>query len=111
MTRPYKKIKVDKRRGDALENLERLKSVCNRERSFIGDLIDVIQKYDDLSDGELKYLANLKVPTDETKALELAKEVKKQIPENYIDNIKTRAEAIDSQTEVIMFTEDLRNDD
>ncbi len=111
LTRPYKKIKLDKRRGEALENLERLKSVCNRERSFIGDLIDVIQKYDDLSDGELKYLANLKVPTDETKALELAKEVKKQIPENYIDNIKTRAEAIDSQTEVIMFTEDLRNDD
>ena len=37
-------------------------------------------------------------------------ELKERIPVHYIIQIKTRVEAIDSQTEIIMFTEDLRSD-
>lgn len=111
ITKPYQKIKMDKRRGEAIDNLEKLKSVCNKERGYIDDLLAVIKNYDDLSDGELKYLANLKIPTNADDAFAKAKEIKQKIPENYIDNIKTRAEAIDAQAEIIMFTEDLRNDD
>ena len=43
-------------------------------------------------------------------AAELVVELKQKIPVHYIIQIKTRVEAIDSQAEIIMFTEDLRND-
>ena len=36
-------------------------------------------------------------------------EIKEKIPAHYIIQIKERVEAIDAQTEIIMFTEDLRN--
>jgi hypothetical protein len=71
-------------------------------------LIEVIKKYDDLSDGELKYLANIDIIPN--KAADTISEVKKEIPVHYIIQIKQKAESIDAQTEIIMFTEDLRND-
>ena len=37
-------------------------------------------------------------------------ELKTKIPVHYIVQIKEKVESIDAQTEVIMFTEDLRND-
>jgi len=37
-------------------------------------------------------------------------EIKKEIPVHYIIQIKQKVESIDAQTEIIMFTEDLRND-
>lgn len=37
-------------------------------------------------------------------------EIKKKIPVHYIIQIKQKAESIDAQTEIIMFTEDLRYD-
>ncbi|MBR2302987.1 MAG: helicase, partial [Clostridia bacterium] len=59
--KPYPKIKIDKRRRSALDNLEQLKIWVPTEKDYIIDLIDVIKTYDDLSDGELKYLANLSI--------------------------------------------------
>ena len=82
--------------------------VCPTERDYLVDLIDVIKKYDDLSDGELKYLAAISVK--KSSVMETLTELKHKIPVHYIIQIKTRVEAIDAQTEVIMFTEDLRND-
>ena len=81
--------------------------MCIRERNYIDDLLLVIKTYDDLSDGELKYLAKLQanVSTAQEKVLEL----KKEIPVHYLIQIKARAESIDAQSEIIMFTEDLRN--
>ena len=78
------------------------------EKDYISDLIGVIKNYDDLSDGELKYLANLAVRTDNAQTLVL--EIKGKIPVHYIIQIKQRVESIDAQTEIIMFTEDLRYD-
>ena len=83
-------------------------AICPTEKDYITDLIDVIKTYDDLSDGELKYLAALVVR--KANAAELVVELKQKIPVHYIIQIKTRVEAIDSQAEIIMFTEDLRND-
>lgn len=71
-------------------------------------MIEVIKNYDDLSDGELKFLANVVVKPD-TVANVIA-EIKKKIPVHYIIQIKQKAESIDAQTEIIMFTEDLRYD-
>ena len=88
--------------------MQQLLVVCPTERDYIADLIDVIKKYDDLSDGELKYLAAISVKKGS--AIETVTELKRKIPVHYIIQIKTRVESIDAQTEVIMFTEDLRND-
>ena len=82
--------------------------VCPAEKDYIADLLDVIKTYDDLSDGELKYLANLTVK--KSGADETVKELKEKIPVNYIIQIKRKVESIDAQTEIIMFTEDLRSD-
>lgn len=106
--RPYTKIKLDKRKGEAIENLEKLAVICPYEKDYIADLLDVIKSYDDLSDGELKYLARLTVKTSGAK--EIVEELKTKIPVNYIIQIKRKVESIDAQAEVIMFTEDLRND-
>lgn len=106
--KPHPKIRLDKRRSEALNNLQQLLVICPAEKDYITDLIDVIKTYDDLSDGELKYLAALVVR--KANADEIVVELKQKIPVHYIIQIKTRVEAIDSQAEIIMFTEDLRND-
>lgn len=106
--RPQPKIRLDKRKSEALDNLQQLLVVCPAEKDYITDLIDVIKTYDDLSDGELKYLAALMVR--QNNAGEIVAEMKVKVPVHYIIQIKTRVEAIDSQSEIIMFTEDLRND-
>ena len=106
--KPHPKIRIDKRKSEALDNLQQLLAICPAEKDYITDLIDVIKTYDDLSDGELKYLAALVVR--KANAAELVVELKQKIPVHYIIQIKTRVEAIDSQAEIIMFTEDLRND-
>ncbi len=106
--KPYPKIRLDKRKSEALDNLQQLLVVCPAEKDYITDLIDVIKTYDDLSDGELKYLAALMVR--QGNAAEIVSELKAKIPVHYIIQIKTRVESIDSQSEIIMFTEDLRND-
>jgi Superfamily II DNA and RNA helicases len=105
---PYPKIKLDKRKSEAIDNLQQLQVVCPGEKSYIADLLDVIKTYDDLSDGELYYLAKMTVR--KSNAIETVAELKQRIPEHYIIQIKEKAESIDSQSEIIMFTEDLRND-
>lgn len=105
--RPYPKINLDKRKGQAIENLEKLLAVVPAEKDYIKDLLEVIKTFDDLSDGELKYLANIAVRSSD--ASETVQGIKEKIPAHYIIQIKERVEAIDAQTEIIMFTEDLRN--
>lgn len=106
--RTYVKIRMDKRKSQAIDNLEMLAATCSAEKDYIADLLDVIKSYDDLSDGELKYLANLSVSA--VRAKEIVEELKLKIPVNYIIQIKRKVESIDAQSEIIMFTEDLRSD-
>jgi hypothetical protein len=106
--KPYPKIKLDKRKSEALDNLNQLLALCPKEKDYIKDLIEIIRSYDDLSDGELKYLAGLSIRKSNVD--EMVPELKQKIPVHYIIQIKTRVENIDAQTEIIMFTEDLRND-
>lgn len=104
--KPYPKVTLDKRKGQAIDSLEQLKVACPAEKNYICDLLEVIRSYDDLSDGELKYLAMLKVTG--SKANEIVSDLKVKIPVHYIIQIKQKVESIDAQTETIMFTEDLR---
>lgn len=106
--KPHPKIRIDKRKSTALDNLQKLLTAYPAEKDYLNDLINIIKTYDDLSDGELKYLAGLVVRV--ANASEIMVELKQKIPVHYIIQIKTRVEAIDAQAEIIMFTEDLRND-
>lgn len=106
--KPYPKVNLDKRKGQAIDNLEKLIYVYPVEKDYISDLLEVIKSYDDLSDGELKYLANLNIRKDNVQSL--VSEIKEKIPVHYIIQIKQKVESIDAQTEIIMFTEDLRYD-
>ena len=51
-----------------------------------------------------------KIAVRKNNANEIVDELKIKIPVHYIVQIKEKVENIDAQTEVIMFTEDLRND-
>lgn len=104
--KPYPKVTLDKRKGQAIDTLEQLKTVYPAEKNYLSDLLEVIKSYDDLSDGELKYLAMLKVIP--SKANEIVADLKEKIPVHYIIQIKEKVESIDAQAETIMFTEDLR---
>lgn len=106
--KPYPKIRLDKRKGEAIDKLEQLKIICPNEKDYILDLLEVIKTYDDLSDGELKYLS--KIVIKKNKANDIVEELKTKIPVHYIIQIKEKVENIDAQTEIIMFTEDLRSD-
>lgn len=106
--KPYSKVTLDKRKGQAIDTLEKLKVVCPAEKNYISDLLEVIRSYDDLSDGELKYLAMLKIAP--SKIDEIISDLKFKIPVHYIIQIKQKVESIDAKTETIIFTEDLRND-
>ena len=106
--KPYPKIRLDKRRGQAIDVLEKLVILYPVEKDYLNDLIEIIKNYDDLSDGELKFLAGLKI--NKINAAESFNDIKAKIPEHYIIQIKKKVESIDAQTEIIMFTEDLRND-
>jgi len=106
--KPYQKVRMDARRTNAIENLQQLLAVCPFERNYLNDLIDTIKTYDDLSDGEIKYLANLIVKP--VGAREMVAEIKEKIPSHYLNQIKKRVVAFDMLGEIIIFTEDFRND-
>lgn len=105
--KPYPKVNIDKRKSQAITNLEFICESFPQERDYLNDLLEVIKTYDDLSDGELKYLAGLTMGKESPKAI--VEQIKARIPIHYIVQIKRKVEAIDSQTDIIMFTEDLRS--
>ena len=55
-----------------------------------------------------KYLSKLTIRKNNIK--EIIDDLKSKIPVHYIVQIKEKVESIDAQSEIIMFTEDLRND-
>ena len=106
ITAPHPAPKVEGRRADAIKIIEYLKESFPPERDYLHDLFDAIKDYDDLSDGELKYISQLRLSEDNL--TEVVAELKQKFPVHYINVIKEKAEAIDKVSEIIMFTEDLR---
>ncbi|MEG1509729.1 MAG: helicase-related protein, partial [Clostridia bacterium] len=46
ISKPYPKIKLDKRKSEALDNLQKLLAVCPAEKDYLNDLLEVIRIYD-----------------------------------------------------------------
>lgn len=103
---PHPLPKIEGRRADALKVIEFLKENYKPEKDYLLDLYEAIKTFDDLSDGELKFIAQLTLDSDNLKAA--VDELLNKLTPHYIGVIKERAEAIDRFAEVIMFTEDLR---
>lgn len=106
ITAPHPLPKIQGRRADALKIVEALKELYSPERDYLFDLCDAIREFDDLSDGELKYIAQLRLDEDDLGVA--VQELKQKFTPHYLNVIKQKAEAIDSVSEIIMFTEDLR---
>jgi len=106
ITTPHPLPKLQGRRADALKIVELLKETYSPERDYLFDLYDAIREFDDLSDGELKYISQLRLDEDNLGAT--VQELKQKFASHYLNVIKQKAEAIDSVSEIIMFTEDLR---
>ena len=98
--------KIDGRRQEALKNIEFLIENSGEERDYLLDLQNIILEYDDLSDGELKYIAQLNFRNGIEEPIEKLKE---KFSVHYINEIKTKAESANSMAELVMFTEDLRS--
>lgn len=106
ITAPHPLPKIQGRRADALKIVEALKETYSPERDYLFDLHDAIREFDDLSNGELKYISQLRL--DEENLGKTVQDLKQKFTPHYLNVIKQRAEAIDSASEIIMFTEDLR---
>jgi hypothetical protein len=98
------------RRADALNNLKFLREKYSPAKDCCKDLEDVIRQYDDLSEGELKDIAQMRFGDGGDETLrETLGELKKQFPVHYVQAIKERAERLDNEGEVIVLTEELRS--
>lgn len=106
ITAPHPLPKIQGRRAEALKIVEALKETYLPERDYLFDLYDAIREFDDLSNGELKYIAQIRL--DENNLNQSVQELKQKFTPHYLGVIKEKAEAIDSVSEIIMFTEDLR---
>ena len=91
-------------RAEALNNVKFLRDNYVLEKDFLSDLHDTIKKYDDLSDGEMKFIRQLN-PSNQSDAVA---SLKNKFSVHYLDTIKDRADGVDRELEIIMFTEDLR---
>lgn len=106
--KPFDMLSDDSsRRIKAIGNLEYLKDNLPTGKDYIDDLLEVIKEYDDLSDGELKYLANIRISPQNLS--DILQEIKQKISTHYINQIKQRAEYINSEPETILFNEDIRS--
>lgn len=109
LTAPYPQPRIDGARADALKILEFMQQKCPAQKDFLIDLATTIRSYDDLSDGELKHIAQIKFEDGNIDELEkVVDDLKAKFPLHYIRVIKERAERNQNLGETIMFTEDLR---
>ena len=110
LTAPYPQPRIDGSRAESLKILEFLQEKYPSQKDYLIDLASTIRAYDDLSDGEMKYIAQIKFEEGGSKE-ELERTVnslKEKFSLHYIGVIKKRAERGENLSETIMFTEDLR---
>lgn len=90
------------RRADVLQVLQALRGVLPESANYCADLSKVIREFDDVSDGTLKDIAQLRIEDPK----ELFSEIKSLIPEGFIQNVFDRVKRLDNQSEVILLSEE-----
>lgn len=91
------------RRSDAIKLLEALRLSLPSADGYCSDLIKIISKYDDVSEGTLKDIANVS-----TKDLEACfSQIQKIVPETFIKNVLERIQRMEDEADVILLAEEL----
>lgn len=107
ITAKYPVPKVEGRRKDALSKIEFLIERCPQDKDYLNDVRDVIYEFDDFSEGELKFIAQLPI-NDDSHISESVNNLKQRISDNYLQSIIDKAAQVSSAPEIMMFLEDLR---
>jgi superfamily II DNA or RNA helicase len=91
------------RRSDGIKILEALRMSLPAADVYCSDLIKVISKYDDVSEGALKDIAQV-----DTSDLEACfEQIKKIVPESFIKNVLERIQRMEDEADVILLAEEL----
>jgi hypothetical protein len=90
------------RRAHVLQVLQALRGILPESANYCADLSKVIREFDDVSDGTLKDIAQLRIEDPK----ELFLEIKSLIPESFIQNVFDRVKRLDNQSEVILLSEE-----
>ena len=90
------------RRAVALQLVEAVRLSLPSAESYCVDLGKIIKEYDDVSEGTLKDLSQIreKTPEDRYEA------IRKLIPESFIRNILNRVDRMETESEVILLAEE-----
>lgn len=96
--------KIQGRRQKALEKIQLIKNELPKAKNYCDDLKDIIEKYDDLSEGAMKDIAQLEIK-DIEKAF---KELQLIIPEYQIEVINQRVNKFEDEHEIILLSQEHR---
>jgi hypothetical protein len=91
------------RRSDAIKMLEALRLSLPSSEGYCSDLIKVISKYDDVSEGTLKDIAKVD-SKDLDKCFDAIKLI---VPETFIKNVLERIQRMEDEADVILLAEEL----
>jgi superfamily II DNA/RNA helicase len=91
------------RRSDAIKLLEALRLSLPSADGYCSDLIKIISKYDDVSEGTLKDVA--KVGTQDLE--ECFATIQKLVPGTFIRNVLERIQRMEDEADVILLAEEL----
>jgi len=92
------------RRSDALKLLEALRITLSASEVYCSDLIKVISKYDDVSEGALKDIAQV----DTSDLGKCYAEIRKIVPESFIRNVLERIQRMEDEADVVLLAEEFR---
>ena len=90
------------RRKDALEKIEVVRLQIPAAESYCADLEKIIREFDDVSEGTLKDIAQIREKTAE----EVFARMKEFVPEAFISNVFQRVERMRNDVEVILLAEE-----
>jgi len=90
------------RRKDALALIEAIRLQLPSAESYCVDLEKVIREFDDVSEGTLKDLSQIREKSPE-KTFERIQEL---VPESFIRNVLSKVDRIESESEVILLAEE-----
>jgi superfamily II DNA or RNA helicase/HKD family nuclease len=90
------------RRAGALQLIEAVRLNLPSAESYCVDLGKIIKEYDDVSEGTLKDLSQIREKTPEA----IYEAIRKFIPESFIRNILNRVDRMETESEVILLAEE-----
>jgi superfamily II DNA or RNA helicase/HKD family nuclease len=93
------------RRKDALQLIEAVRLNLPSAESYCVDLAKIIREYDDVSEGSLKDLTQIRDKSPE----DIYKSIQKLIPESFIRNVLNRVDRMETESEVILLAEEFVN--